>query len=204
MKNLARILAVWTAFAGYALIIGVMVAAAAAWPGYDHLRQYISELGATGAPHGAEVTRYGFLIPGALLIGFSLFAFLSLPRTVSSFMGFLLVAAFAVGYFASGFFRCDFGCVSEGGSQAQMLHELFGLPGYLGAPAALALLAFASRRWEGAGLLFPLGVAGAVAAAVSIPLLVPEFEFHGAAQRVMEGAMATWILACAAYLAKRR
>jgi hypothetical membrane protein len=204
MNNLARILAVWSAVLGYAIIIGVVVAAAMAWPGYDHLRQYISELGATGAPHGPQVTIWGFLIPGALLIGFSLFAFLALPRSAFSFFGFLLVAAFAAGFFFSGFFPCDFGCVTEGGSRSQMLHELFGLPGYLAAPVTLTLLAFASKRWEGAGLLFGLGIAGAVAAAVSLPLMAPEFEFHGASQRVMEGAMALWILACAAYLARKR
>ena len=52
MKNAARLIAVWTAFAGYALFIGMIVWAGAAWPGYDHLRQFISELGATGAPNG--------------------------------------------------------------------------------------------------------------------------------------------------------
>jgi len=204
MKNLARLLAAWSAFAGYALLIGVMVAASLAWPGYDQLRQYISELGATGAPHGPQVTLWGFFIPGVLLVAFSLLAFLALPRSVTSSLGFLLVAAFAAGYFFAGIYPCDFGCVTEGGSESQRLHELFGLAGYVGAPLTLGLLAFASRRWEGAKFLFPLGIAGAVVCAVSLPLLAPEFEFHGAAQRALEAAMALWILSCAAYLVRRR
>ncbi len=197
-------IAAWSALTGYLMIIAVVVVAGAAWPGYDHLRQYISELGATGAPHGQEVSVFGFLIPGALLIAFAALTFLSLRRSALSLLGFVGVALFYAGYFFSGFYRCDFGCPVGGGSHAQRMHELFGVPGYFAAPATLALLAFASRRWQGAGPLFPLGLLCAAVALVSLPLLGAGFEFHGLAQRALEGAMAAWVIACAAYVLKRR
>lgn len=203
MKNAARILAVWSAFAGYALFVGIIVWAGAAWPGYDHLRQFISELGATGAPNGRTVSLWGFIVPGATLMLFPVAAFLALPRSAASFIGFALILLFASGAFFGGVYPCDFGCVTEGGSESQKMHELLGLGGYVTAPLALLLVGLASRRWPGASGLFPLGIAGAVVAAISMPLLVMETEFNGAAQRALEGAMALWILACATYLARK-
>lgn len=202
MKNAARLIAVWTAFAGYALFIGMIVWAGAAWPGYDHLRQFISELGATGAPNGQTFSLWGFIVPGALLMVFPIAAFLALPRSAASLIGFGLIVLFASGAFFGGVYPCDFGCVTEGGSYSQRMHELLGLGGYLTAPLALLLVGLASRRWPGAAGLFPLGIAGAVVAGVAMPMMVMNIEFDGAAQRALEGAMALWVLACAAFLAR--
>lgn len=203
MKNAARLLAVWSAFVGYALFFGMIIWTGAAWPGYDHLRQFISELGATGAPNGETFSLWGFIVPGVLLMVFPVAAFLALPRSVVGFIGFALILLFASGAFFGGVYPCDFGCVTEGGSESQRMHELLGLGGYLTAPLALLLVGLASRRWPGAAGLFPLGVLGAVVAVVAMPLMVMDIEFDGAAQRALEGAMAIWILACAAYLARK-
>jgi hypothetical protein len=203
MRNAARLLAAWSAFAGYALFVGMIIWAGAAWPGYDHLRQFISELGATGAPNGQVFGLWGFIIPGALMMVFPVAAFLALPRSAASLIGFALILLFASGTFFGGVYPCDFGCVTEGGSYSQHMHELLGLGGYLTAPLALFVAGLASRRWPGAGGLFPLGVCTAVVAAVAMPVMVMNIEFDGAAQRALEGAMALWILACAAYLARK-
>lgn len=203
MRNVARLIAVASAFAGYALFIGMIAWAGAAWPGYDHLRQFISELGATGAPNGQTFSLWGFMVPGALLMVFPVAAFLALPRSAASLIGFGLILLFASGAFFGGVYPCDLGCVTEGGSYSQHMHELLGLGGYLTAPLALLLVGLASRRWPGAGGLFPLGIAGAVVAGVAMPMMVMDIEFDGAAQRALEGAMAIWILACAAYLARK-
>ena len=203
MKNAARIVAVWSAFAGYALMIGMIVWAGAVWPGYDHLRQFISELGATGAPNGQTFSLWGFIVPGVLLMVFSVAACLALPRTAASFIGFALILLFASGAFFGGVYPCDIGCVTDGGSESQKMHELLGLGGYLTAPLALLLVGLASRRWPGAAALFPLGLVGAVIAAVAMPLMVMDIEFDGAAQRALEGVMALWVLSCAAYMALR-
>lgn len=204
MKNAARLLAVWSAFAGYALMIGMIAWAGAAWPGYDHLRQFISELGATGAPNGRVFSLWGFIVPGVLLMVFPVGAVLALPRSAAGFIGFALIALFASGAFFGGVYPCDLGCVTEGGSESQKMHELLGLGGYVTAPLALLLVGLASRKWPSAGVLFPLGIVGAIVAAVAMPMLVMDIEFDGAAQRALEGAMALWVLACATYLALRR
>ena len=204
MKNAARLLAVWSAFAGYALMIGMIAWAGAAWPGYDHLRQFISELGATGAPNGRIFSLWGFIVPGVLLMVFPVAAFLALPRSTAGLIGFALIALFASGAFFGGVYPCDLGCVTEGGSETQKMHELLGLGGYVTAPLALLLAGLASRKWPAAGVLFPLGIAGALVAGVAMPMVVMDIEFDGAAQRALEGTMALWILACATYLARRR
>ena len=67
------------AAAGFA-VIGVAVAIAfplfggALHPGYDHARQFISGLGASGAPNASLVNDYGILPAGVLLTLFPLLA----------------------------------------------------------------------------------------------------------------------------------
>ena len=53
------------------MTIVVTAASGCAEPGYSHLSQYISELGADGAAHGALVSRAGFAAIGAACLAFS-------------------------------------------------------------------------------------------------------------------------------------
>ena len=49
---LLRTIGVVSAFLSLLILAAATIAGGMAYPGYDHLRQYISELGATGAPTG--------------------------------------------------------------------------------------------------------------------------------------------------------
>jgi hypothetical membrane protein len=52
-------------------LLGMVVLGGATYPGYDHLAQFISELGATGAPFGDVVSYLGFFPVGVLISAFS-------------------------------------------------------------------------------------------------------------------------------------
>ena len=62
------------------------------------------------------------------------------------------------------------------------------------------LLAWQARRWANARGLSFFGWVGGIAAVVGLATLSPEFEFAGVSQRLIEGGMLTWILACCVYL----
>lgn len=198
-----RRIAIASAVASYAVLVAAVILAGAAWPEYDHLRMYMSELGAAGAPHGRLMSLWGFIPSGVLLGLFAVAAYLSVPRSIAGFLGFGLLLVYAASLAAAGVWPCDFGCRPENPSNAQMLHDLWGAAGYLPAPLMMGLLAVASRRWPGAGFLFPLGLAAAAAVAVTLPLVLADHELAGLAQRVLEGAIGVWVLAFAAWLAGR-
>jgi hypothetical membrane protein len=172
----------------------VIFAAPFGYPGYDPLSQYVSEMGASGTATGAWVST-AFIASGLLLAAFWLLCAALFPRSPLAVIGFILCALNGAGLFFGGVFPCDFECAVEGTSASGMLHELLGGLGYLLGVAGVFVLAIASRRWPGGPRLFPLGLICGTAAALMIPIIGPEFPWHGAAQRVLEAAFATWTVA---------
>jgi hypothetical membrane protein len=177
-----------------------VVMGGASFPGYSHASQYISELGATGAPHSQAVSWLGFIPSGLLLMVFSFAAPMTLPRSPWTWVGFAFIAYYAFGLVAGGVFPCDFGCRPDDPSFSQVAHNLVAGTGYLTGITALLVLGIQARRWPGGGHLFPLGVVCWAVAALALPSLDPDFAYAGLAQRTIELCMYAWILACAFYL----
>lgn len=172
----------------------VIVAGPFGYPGYDPLSQYVSEMGASGTSTRAWVST-AFIVSGLLLAAFWLLCAAVFPRSPLAVIGFILCALNGAGLFFGGVFPCDFECAVEGASASGMLHELLGGLGYLLGVAGVFVLAIASRGWPGGPRLFPLGLVCGTVAALMIPIIGPEFPWHGAAQRVLEAAFATWTIA---------
>ena len=159
-------LAMVTALLGAAWLLAMVLIGGATFPSYDHVSQYISELGATGAPRGFEVSWFGFLPIGILICAFAIFAGLAAPRSVLAVLGFIGVFLFSIGYVGSAFFPCDFGCRPEEPSLSQVMHELVGLAGYLLAPLTLLLLGLAAWSWPRARWLAAFSFVAAAGALV--------------------------------------
>lgn len=191
-----------TACCGALSILLLTVIGGATFPGYQHASQFISELGARGAPHAQLVNVGGFLPAGVLLCAFAVLAWKTLPRSAGTAIGLFGIALFGVGYLAAVFFPCDAGCRPATPSSSQLIHNAMGLAGYLSAPVALAILGWQARSWPGAGLLSLLGFLGALTALIGLMLLSPAFVYVGIAQRVLELSVLTWIVACGIYVNK--
>lgn len=172
------------------------IAGGMAYPGYDHLTQYISELGATGAPtsDGVSLT---FMVSGGLLTAFWLLCAGLFPRSVPSILGFGLSALNGVGLLLGGVFRCDFECSTADLSPAAVLHDVFGGVGYLCGIAGVFLVGIAARTWPQGRGLFGFSLICGIPAALAIWLIHPAFEWYGAAQRVVEIVLAVWTVAVA-------
>ena len=193
------------AFACAMLSLSVLVVATVAggltYPGYDHLTQYISELGATGAVTGRGVSM-AFIASGVLLAAFWLLCAILFPRGPLSITGFGLSALNGLGLMFGGVFPCDFECSLENASTSAVLHDVLGGIGYLCGVVGLMLVGMAARRWPGGRNLFHLAIVCGAPAAGAIWLIHPAFEWYGAAQRVLEIALAVWTVGLA--LAIRR
>lgn len=172
------------------------VAGGMAYPGYDHLTQYISELGATGAPTSRGVS-IAFMVSGALLAAFWLLCAGLFPRSLLSILGFSLSALNGVGLLLGGVFRCDFECSTADLGPAAVLHDVFGGIGYLCGIAGVFLVGIAARGWPQGRGLFGLSLICGIPAALAIWLIHPDFQWYGAAQRVVEIALALWTVAVA-------
>ncbi len=174
------------------------------FPNYSHASQFISELGATGAPNGRIISLAGFLPAGVLIIAFAFFAWRSLPRSGATTFGMIGLALFALGYLVAAFFPCEADCRSTEPTLSQAIHNLFGLAGYLAAPWSLFALGWQARRWTRATHLSVLGFIGGGLALLGVLFLSPDFRYVGVAQRILEGSVLAWIVVCALYLGRRR
>lgn len=139
----------------------------------------------------------GFLPAGLFIWAFVLFAWRALPAGTAKALGMCGLFLFALGYVVAAFFPCEGDCRSAHPGLSQVIHNLFGLAGYVTAPLSLWALAWAARRWPAAGHLSALGwICGAIAF-FGLLFLSPEFRYVGLAQRVLEGSVLAWIVACA-------
>lgn len=186
------------AFATIVVGVGVLavavVAGGAVYPGYDHGRQFMSELGATGSVTGGWVNPFGYIPNGVLMTAFCLMAAWILRRNTLAVLACLLMAGNGVGMWGAGVYPCDFECSREDPSGAAMLHDLFGGLGYLCAIFGLVLTAVWSRR-SSAPWLSPLSAVVLVVSIVGFYGVVAEVELKGLYQRAMEAGLAIFMLA---------
>lgn len=197
-------LALTTGMLGSLAVVLLTVIGAANFPNYSHASQFISELGADGAPHARLINFGGFLPAGIFIIAFAFFAWRSLPRSGGTTFGMFGLALFALGYLVAVVFPCEPGCRPAAPTLSQGIHNLFGLAGYLFAPLSLFLLGWQARRWPRATHLSVLGFVGSALALLGLLFLSPDFKYVGIAQRFLEGSVLLWIMACALYLGYRR
>lgn len=114
-------------------------------PGYRASTQYISELGAIGAPYGQVVSLGTFLPAGVLLMLACLTLTSRLPSTRAARSGLAMVALIGLSWVVAAFAPCDAGCPAEG-TPRQALHNLGGAIGYIGGGVGLFVLAGALRK----------------------------------------------------------
>lgn len=161
------------------------------WPDYRATRDFISELGAAGAPDAAAVN-VSFLVAGGLLV----VACLSMARRTPGgrrAVALGLLSCVGWSYVMAAFVPCDAGCPAEG-SATQMLHNTAGGLAYLAGAVGLLLAAGGQTR-EGGGPAWLAVGAGIVALASLMGMGAPELaDVRGAMQRVGEAAIFTWLL----------
>jgi hypothetical protein len=197
-----RSAAALAAFASAAVIVAMTVVAGASTPGYRHAAQFISELGARGAPTEWGVRLAGFLPAGVLLLAFCGLAYRALPRSSAATRALCGLAVFAAGYLVAAAFPCDPGCRPVQPSVAQVIHNLGGIVGYALAPAFLFSFARAARHWPRASHLVVAGYVAAALALLGLVTLSPAAATVGLSQRLLEGAVLGWVVLCGVHLAR--
>ena len=167
-------------------------------PGYSHVSQYISELGAIDARYGGLVSLGTFLPAGVLLVLTCLALMTRVPPTRTARLGLAMVALIGVSWIVAGFAPCDAGCPAEG-SPRQGIHNLAGALGCLGGGAGFLMLAAALRAAGAPAMRVGWTAAtGVMLVAGLFVMAAPDLAtVRGALQRVMEWTASAWILAAA-------
>lgn len=178
---------------GLVVLLVSVVWGGAAYPGYDHSRQFMSELGASGSVTGVAVNRWGYIPNGVLIAIFCLLAAVILRRSATATSACLFLALNGVGMAGAGVYPCDFECSRSSQTVAAELHDLWGGLGYLSAILGTALASLWARRSD-APWLTPIGVTAAVISLIGFYGVIAEVELAGLFQRAMEASLAVFML----------
>ncbi|MFJ4050274.1 DUF998 domain-containing protein [Pseudomonas hunanensis] len=199
MKTLDRLLLSSGLLIPLWLLAGVWLTAQA-YPGFDHLQQAMSQLGAAGSPTHSWSPRVNNY-PLALL--FALFAWGLVRRWRSSKLALLsagLVLLHGMGSLGTGWFPCDQGCAPVQPSASQQLHNLFGLLMFLSLTLASALWAWLGSRIAGSRPLALFSLACVVLAIITVGLMgqaAQSGQLFGLYQRLNYGVSVLWVASLA-------
>lgn len=169
-------------------------------PGYSHVSQFISELGASGAQTEVFVRFVGFLPAGLSLLVFGVAAYLAAPKSLFASVGFIGLAIYSSGYLVAVVYPCDAGCRPDNPSIAQEIHNIVGLLGYILAPVLLLTLSAAASKWPGSRKLSATLKGAAALALLGLLTLSPESPWVGISQRLIEAAVLISMMLTAKYL----
>lgn len=173
-----------------------VVVAGALRPGYDHVDQFISELGETGASTAWVMNYPGFMLSAVLILVFALLLRSLFAKSVSSTAGTFLLAVFAISLFIAGVFSCDAGCLTDNPSTEQKLHDLVSVvafPAFTLGVFAWGVSLCRLPEWRG------FGIYSFASAALSILFLVLMVQSEasrdgtGLYQRLFLGTLFLWM-----------
>ena len=191
-----RHLAFATALVAASSVLLMSLLGGMATPGYSHVSQFISELGASEAAYEFPIRFLGFLPAGVTLLAFCWFAWQALPKSTLTSVAFIALAIYAIGYCLATAFPCDPGCRPQSPSRSQVIHDFVGGIGYVLAPAFLGIFAFRSRTWPVAASLPIIGFIAAAVALAGVLTLSPSSPYVGISQRAIEASVLGWVVAC--------
>lgn len=182
--------------AGPALFATLTIVCGSLRPDYNHVTQFISELGETGGEFATLMNYVGFMSSAALILLFAMAIVPGFTQTALTKIGALLVAIYAVSMFAAGVFSCDTGCAPTQPSNAQVLHDIVSIIAFPALIAAALVWGFGFLRmpeWRRFGV-YSLGTA-----TISTVLLIAMVNTEetragtGLLQRIFLGVLFLWL-----------
>ncbi|QNH07028.1 DUF998 domain-containing protein [Pseudomonas sp. B11D7D] len=206
MKNIDRMLLGLGVLIPFWLFFGVLLTALA-YPGYSHLDQAMSQLGAQGAPTQGFSAWVNNLPLGVLFVLFAVGVMRQVRGSRLALFSAVLIFVHGLASFATGYFACDQGCAPAQPSFSQQMHNLAGLVMFLSLTLASLIWAFTSRRLLGSRGFGLFSLACTVLAVATVVLMAQAVEVghsFGLYQRINYGISVIWVAGLALMLLRGR
>ena len=156
------------------------------YPDYNHISQFISELGATGSPYGNYVNYLGFMPAELFMFAFVFICFSVIPRTKANFIGLFFIALYGLTLSVASFYPCDYECRPIDPTLSHNIHIFSAFPGYLSGIISMFFLSSGSSVWaKSQNFKIFSYVIGALCIYAFLNL-DPKSEFVGAVQRSLD------------------
>ena len=171
-----------------------------AYDNYSHMSQFISELGATGAPNGTLVNYLGFIPTQLFLLTFIFICVSVIPKTKTNMTGLFFIGIYAFALGIAAVFPCDFECRPTVPSMSHLIHIFSAMPGYLCGIIGIFFISSKSKSWTNSNILMRVGYILGICALGSFLLLDSNFKMVGAIQRLLELSIYMWLILFGFYL----
>lgn len=187
------------------LLFGLMIASSY-YPGYSHINQAMSVLGAIDAPTHLLSPLINNYPLGLLFIAFGCGVFLTFKNAVWARLTGVLIIVHGLASIGTGLFSCDVGCVPNPEASSQHIHNVFGLVMALSLLAASAAWMFIGVRmdgWRGFGFF---SIICTLVAVTALPMMFAASHGDvgfGAYQRINYFAELIWLAGLAWNLLQR-
>lgn len=191
-------IALVSAIAGFGWLIIMVATAGAFYPNYNHISQFMSELGAQGVDNAHWVNFGGFLVVSIFFLIALILNYHFVPKDWVNKFGFGILALFPILMAVSAFSPCDYTCRPETPSTTHGIHMTSALFAYLSAILGLGVLSFHARKWLKAKYLAALSIILPVILIGLFVNMVPENPYVGLVQRTIEVMIFSWFILIAA------
>lgn len=182
-------------FIPFWLFIGVATAGLMN-PGYSHINQAMSELGANGAATQFVSPLINNFPLGILFIVFGVGIISALKRSKLAIGSGVLVLIHGIGSIFAGYFSCDAGCQPVSPSISQVIHNSSGFIMFLSLTLAGWLWVFLGKSLLGSRFLSGLSLLCmlvALCAALLLPHALESGRYFGLFQRINYGVSVVWV-----------
>lgn len=183
------------AIASYCWLAAAVLIGGANYSQYSHISQFMSELGANGAPFAPYVNLLGFAITEVLLLFSLAIAWQLLPKRPADVLGFGLLAAYPVFIAIAAFSPCDFECRPDQPTLSHTVHIASGLFAYLCAILGLGILSGQTKDVKYAPSFRRAAIVLTPLLLIMLTALTPQNPIVGAVQRLAETMIYIWLLA---------
>lgn len=186
------------------LFVGVIIAGVMN-PGYSHIDQAMSELGAQGsATHVLSPLINNFPL-GILFIAFGLYLISTFKTSKLAIVSGVMILIHGIGSIMAGYFSCDAGCQPASPSSSQVIHNISGLIMFVSLTVAGWLWVYLGKKLLGSAAFswFSLiCMVVALGAALMLPHAVEAGHYFGLYQRINYGVSVVWLAGLSYVLTK--
>lgn len=170
------------------------------YPDYSHTSQFISELGATGSPHGNYVNYLGFMPTELFMLAFVLICFSVIPKTKVNFIGLCFIGLYGITLSVAAFFPCDFECSPTTPTLSHNIHMLSAFPGYLSGIVSIFVISSGSSFWAKSKTFKIFSYSIGFLCIYALLNLDPKLAFVGSVQRSLDLMIYLWFIYFAYHL----
>ena len=172
-------------------------------PQYNHLTQYVSELGERGSSTEFIMRYAGFVPTGLMHMAFSAFLYVTFKEGRLAQIAALLLALNGLARIGAGMFPCEVGCAEPRLLLSQKLHTLSSGVGFFALIGSSILWGILCRRYESLSNLSWYSIISGILGLLFLLLMLRSADARmatGLYERLSTGVLSLWVLVFAARL----